>query len=86
MIDLRLTKGSFTEPYTLRERISIRFDLARYDVWRFREDGFARWVAFHLPRKLALWAFIRVMANAGSDQHPDEMTYGDAYKAWERRT
>jgi hypothetical protein len=43
--------------------------------------------AWALPRSVAYWAFIRVMAAAsqhpdGRHQHPDEITYSQAAKRW----
>ena len=38
------------------------------------------WIAWKLPRKVALWAFIRVYAKDGSAPGPE---YERAYKAWE---
>jgi len=40
------------------------------------------WVAWALPRRIALWAFIRVVISASGDS-PSEITYDSAYKAWE---
>lgn len=47
----------------------------------FSDQGFPMFVAWSLPRRIALWAFIRVMAATG--QAPDDITYESAYKAWE---
>lgn len=78
-----MKREPYTEPYTLRERLSIQVDLKRYDVRRFFEEGIWRRIAFKLPHKLALWAFIRVCGNAGTA--PDDTTYPVAYEAWEAR-
>ena len=89
MIDLRLSKASFAEPYSLRERISIRFDLARYDLWRLRTEGIPQFIAYRVPRKVAYWAFIRVFSSAWADAEnktPDELTYDEVAKAWECKT
>ena len=40
------------------------------------------WIAWHLPRKVALWAFIRVYAKDGEAPGPD---YKRIYDAWEVR-
>lgn len=47
----------------------------------FTTEGFPMWLAWALPRKIALWCFIRVMAATGDS--PDQITYESAYKAWE---
>ena len=54
--------------------------LFRYRCSRWREDLPMR-LAWMLPRKVALWAFIRVMAATGDN--PADITYDSAYKAWE---
>lgn len=40
------------------------------------------WIAFHLPRKVALFAFVRVYGVIG-ECGPD---YARVYAAWERRS
>lgn len=57
-------------------------------LWfRERPEKLAWWVARHLPRRVALLAFVRVMGEASSisfpTAHPDELTYSQVYKAWE---
>lgn len=49
-------------------------------VW-FCDEGFPMWVAWALPRRIALWTFVRVMGASG--QAPDQITYESAYKAWQ---
>jgi len=39
------------------------------------------WIAWRLPRRIALWAFIRVYAADGQSPGPD---YERVYKHWER--
>lgn len=78
-----MKREPWTEPYTRRERLNIRYDLKRYDVRRFFEAGLWQRLAWMLPRKLALWAFIRVCGNV-SDLPPDQITYPVAYDRWER--
>jgi hypothetical protein len=39
-------------------------------------------VAWALPRRIALWTFIRVFSATG--QNPNEVTFESAYNAWER--
>jgi hypothetical protein len=50
-------------------------------------EGIVMDVAWALPRPVAYWAFIRVMAAAtqhpdGRHQHPDEVTYSQASTRW----
>lgn len=40
------------------------------------------WAAFALPRQVAYWAYIRVMAASG--RAPDHITFDEACAAWER--
>ncbi len=47
----------------------------------FKDEGLPLWIAWKLPRRVALWAFIRVTAATG--ENPSEITYESAYKAWE---
>lgn len=54
------------------------------DWWRYlRREGFAVWIAFMLPRRMALWAFIRVYAH-GCKGSPGE-EYERIYRAWEQQ-
>ncbi len=46
----------------------------------FRNEGFPIWFARALPRRLALWVFIRVYACDGEAPGPE---YSRVYKAWE---
>ena len=48
----------------------------------FTTEGFPMWVAWALPRRIALWAFVRVSAATGDS--PDQITYAKCYAAWER--
>lgn len=49
--------------------------------WYWMGEATPRWIAFHLPRQVMLWAFIRVYAN-GVDAPGEE--YRIAYDAWVR--
>lgn len=46
-----------------------------------REEKIPMTIAWALPRRIALWTFIRVMSATG--QSPDDITYESAYKAWQ---
>ena len=53
------------------------------DWWAYvRREGFAFWLACHLPRKVAYWAFIRVVASTGDGPGPD---FDRIAKHWEAR-
>jgi len=43
-------------------------------------EGFPMFIAWSLPRRVALWTFIRVYAADGGNPGPD---YERVYKAWE---
>lgn len=64
-------------------RLKLELDLLRAQL----PDKAAMYVAWALPRRVALWAYIRVMAHAtqgphGSD-HVEDITYRMAYDRWE---
>jgi hypothetical protein len=46
----------------------------------FSHEGFPQWVAWALPRRIALWAFIRVHA---ADGNAPGQEYVRVYNAWE---
>lgn len=50
--------------------------------WWLKTEGFPMWVAWHLPHRIALWAFIRVYAADGSAPGPD---YQRIYNHWESK-
>lgn len=45
----------------------------------FKTEGFPMWIAFHTPRNIALWTFIRVYGS-GVDSPGEE--YKQAYNSW----
>ncbi len=52
-------------------------------LWfRERPDKIAWWLAWRLPRKVALLAFVRVCGASG--ETPSNITYDSAYRAWEQ--
>lgn len=79
-----MTREPYTEPYTRRERLSIRRDLLTYDVRQFFREGIWVKLAWMLPHELAKWAFVRVSANV-TDVPPDQITYTVAAKAWDAK-
>lgn len=56
---------------------------SRYERHRFTEKV-VMWIAWHLPRKVAMWAFVRVAVD-GWDTHPDDRKASDALNHWEGR-
>lgn len=51
------------------------------DWWHwFREQGFPMWVAWRLPHRIALWAFIRVYAKGFAGTPGAD--YQRVYEAW----
>jgi hypothetical protein len=56
--------------------------LLRFRWWLSRKsERLLLWFVWRLPRKVAMWAFIRV-AVAGNNGHPDDRSISDALKAW----
>lgn len=50
-------------------------------LWKLETtENVVRWLAYALPRDVALWAFVRVCC--ATRQEPDAITYESAYKAW----
>lgn len=45
----------------------------------FTREGFPMWVAWRIPKRIALWTFIRVYAKDGLAPGPD---YKRVYDAW----
>ena len=62
------------------QKFLIRFDWPIYRVRRWFTDIPMK-LAWMLPRKVALWAFIRVYACDGDGPGPE---YSQKYDAWER--
>jgi hypothetical protein len=48
--------------------------------WAWICESFPMWIAWYLPRRIALWAFIRVYAFANYNTGPE---YDRICKAWE---
>jgi hypothetical protein len=81
------TRRPYTEPYTLRERLMIRFTGAKYDWRAFWRNGLWQWIAHWLPRRIAYFAMIRVMAHAwakAGNKTPNELTYEEVCRYWEQ--
>lgn len=54
----------------------------RYWLRRLFTERIPMWIAYRLPPRVALWAFVRVSASAMLS--PDETTYVVAHTAWTR--
>lgn len=50
--------------------------------WFWHDGALARWIAWRLPHRVALWTFIRVYVEDGLAPGPD---YARVYDAWEAR-
>lgn len=53
----------------------------KYDVQQWYHDALPRRIAWMLPRKVALWAFIRVY---GADRKAPTTEYRDKHEAWQK--
>lgn len=55
--------------------------------WRLNKEKAQMWIAWKLPKWLAKWAAVRVIAHATTAQHgptsPGELTAIDALKRWD---
>jgi len=61
----------------------MRLWLVRYYIRHWvlsRPDKLAWWLAWKLPRRVALFAFVRVCGATGNS--PSQITYASAYDAW----
>lgn len=67
---------------TPRGRVELQLWMFSYNIRHDWPQRLAWWIAFHLPRKIALLAFVRVAAASG--EGPDKLTYDSMYKHWER--
>jgi hypothetical protein len=67
---------------THRGRIELQLWMFSYNLRHRWPEQFWWWIAFHLPRKVALFAMVRVAAASGKG--PDELTFDSMYKHWER--
>lgn len=53
----------------------------RYE-WDKRIEKMAAWIAWHLPRRVVMWCYVRV-AVAGFDGNPATQTVDEPLKRWE---
>lgn len=67
---------------TPRGRIELQLWMFSYNVRHRWPERLAWWLAWRLPRKVALLAFVRVAAASGKG--PDELTFDGMCKHWER--
>lgn len=68
-------------------RLEIKWWEAKNTIRRAPEK-ISWWVAWHMPRRVALFVLVRLASAASSDtfgnQSPDQLTYPQIYKRWER--
>ena len=60
----------------------------RLTMWKTELlEKIVTWVAWHLPKNLVYWAFIRLAAHATTGKygntHPDELSVMEALNRWE---
>jgi hypothetical protein len=69
--------------------IAQRVIFAAQDGWRRQRERLVMWVAWHLPRHLAYWAFVRVAAAATTGEWsgsvPDQVSVMEAMRRWDGR-
>jgi hypothetical protein len=68
----------------------IKWKLTLFRMWRTHvTDRICMAIAWRLPHKLAMWAFIRVAAHASTGKYANtvvpELTAMDALQRWETR-
>lgn len=83
---MELTREPYSEPLTLRERVAVTRYGIKHDVRTFWRNGLWERLAQRMPRRLAYFAFVRVMAHAWSDakhKEPNDITYQEACERWE---
>lgn len=73
-------------PTTLKGKLLLQYDLFCYDLHRVPERIWM-WTAWHLPKKLVLWAAVRLMAHATTGKYGStnatHLTILDALQRWE---
>ena len=71
-----------TEKWTLRRRLGYRLYSVRYEWRHFWRETLPWKLAWLVPRKIALFVFVRVYGATWKDCPGDE--YGIVYKGWEQ--
>jgi hypothetical protein len=71
-------------------RVKGEWWYAKYRVARFFREGIAQRIAMCLPRKVVMFALVRVAAYASMGERcgtrsPDVLTYELMYKEWEEQ-
>ena len=69
---------------TWRGRLEVRLWLLKHRLQYDLPEKFWRGLAFKLPRKLVLWALVRVASGTLQKDHPYELTYRVMHQRWER--
>ena len=69
--------------------LASRVIFAAQDGWRRRRERLAMWIAWHLPRWLAYWCFVRVAAHATTGEWsgtvPGSLDIMEAMRRWDGR-
>lgn len=67
--------------------LASRVIYAQKDAWRRGRERALMWIAWHLPRKLAYWAFVRVAAHGTTGEWsgsvPDQLNIMEAMRRWD---
>ena len=71
---------------------NIKFRYNEFKHWHIvrRKEKVVRWVAWHLPKTLVMWCYMRVAAHATTGQYGNtnvaELGMMDAIKRWDAPT
>lgn len=71
---------------------NIKFKYNEFKYWHIvrRKENIIRWVAWHLPKTLVMWCYMRVAAHATTGQYSNtnvaELGMMDAIKRWDAPT
>lgn len=81
----RIMQETDETPMSLLRAFEARFRSVKYRVG----ERITIWIAWHLPRRVVLWAMIRVAAFATTgrwgNESPATLTYGEMHDRWEYR-
>jgi len=67
--------------------IASRVIFAQRVAWRRNRERLAMWVAWHLPRWLVMWCYIRVVAKGTTGEWdgtvPNQLNVMEALRRWD---
>lgn len=72
----------------MRERLHIWWYGVRLDIRMYRRDGFWRWVAHKLPKRVVYFALMRAYADVWADAktiEPHEIDFERNTKYWQHK-